>query len=162
MIPSPSQLDKDLIKIFSTTENKAIKQTISNNIVVKSDNIVDVSRSLWSKDIKHINSFERGYITGMSINEANKPDVNSFINDLFDSIKDNIYKELENTEHTKDINNIFAAIKQILSLLISRCREADSKVELESEKIQVQNILAGLHGYITAYIISAYHPQLKK
>lgn len=162
MIPSPNQIDKDLIKMFSTVENKSLSQTTTPQTIISSDNFVDVSKSVWNRNIEENKAFERGYISGLSINENNKPDTTRFINDLFASIKDNISEEVNKKEPVKEITLVFAAIKQILVLLTDKCVEAQSKIDNEEEKIKIENILAGLHGYLTGYIVSAYRPQLKK
>lgn len=162
MIPSEKQIDQDLIKMFSTVENTAVKQSMPPKVVISTDNFVDVSKNVWSKSISHASMFERGYISGISVNDYTRPDLKAFINDLFKAIKDNVRHEIDKYGKTQETVNIFLALQHILNLLIEKCEEIQANSKSEEEKIKIENILAGIHGYLTAYIISFYAPELKK
>ena len=160
MIPSVKQIDPDLVKMFADAENKSLKQSAPPNVIVDPKNHVESTRSVWADNASNLNAFEYGYHCGNIGADNIKPDTKMFLSDLFKGLRQCISNETDKIGGEKN-HDSFLAIQHIINILSEKYVASEAANE-EAKKINIEHIVAALHGYLTSYIVSNFKPNLKK
>lgn len=159
MIPNPKQVDPDLAKIFNDVPNTAFKQTVTPTVVNVPKDHVESSRAIWSENTTNMMAFEYGFMMGSAGDSNAKPDVRTFLLDLFKSLRQCITNEITKIDSSDKSHDIYLALQHMINVLAEKYRNIETN---SSAKINTEAIVASFHGFITSYIISNYKPNLKK
>lgn len=153
MIPSPKNLNNDALKHFTDRPNTADISPEPDSIPLEPPSRKDVNelyRRIWIANSDILKAYDYGSNVG-TVKISNNTSLNDILYSLTNALKQIISNEITkaggSTEGYKPIyealNNIFVILQDKFSSQTNKDKKADSMA-----------ILAGLHGFICAYVNS--------
>lgn len=152
MIPTPQDIDPDLLKMFNDKPNPAmISPPVGTQPAEppKADQINPLYRRIWVQDLELLKSFDYGVNLGKS-RAPNNLVLNDIFTSLLNAIKQLISVELTNLNSTGKYKEIYDALNSLFVILQDKCISEQTP----ERKVNSMRVLAGLHGFLVSYVNS--------
>lgn len=152
MIPSPNELDPDIVKMFKDKPNTGmISPPVGSqpSEPPKADELNPLYRRVWVQDIELLKSFDYGVNLGKS-RVPKEIALNDIFTSLLNAIKQIIDVELTSLNSTGKYKELYTALNSLFIILQDKCLSEQTP----ERKINNMRVLAGLHGFLVSYVNS--------
>lgn len=152
MIPSPQNINPDVLKHFSDVPNTANISPEVDSFVSTLPNrneINEICRRIWASKLEQLKAYDYGQHIG-TINNIHNITLTDILGNLNNAIRQIISNEMiKNGGTTEEYKPIYDAIDNLINILQISFSKSD-----KSKNIEIVSILAGIHGFICSYVNS--------